>query len=273
MRAILAFAFALGLSSQALADEVVGSISGALFGYAGHTEPGGVYFGFTACPGGPGTNLFCNTSNGPSPPYTLGSIGFVPSSSVSQVFMVDHQTDSTFGAVAQAMQSTPFNENFAFNFGDVGSSFTPASSSSSGGPSDFINGYWDGSTINSVRVTVHAFDFIPVDLGPNGGIFYAIRNLDGFGAPAGSNIVTVELDFYGVRGAYQGPPSGVPEPATWAAMVLGFAMLGDACRRRDRRRPAARVLMLYRQLNRQASKDVGDDRDFGLPTMQPFSGS
>jgi hypothetical protein len=31
------------------------------------------------------------------------------------------------------------------------------------------------------------------------------------------------------------PPAGVPEPATWAMMVLGFGAIGTAARRRDRR--------------------------------------
>jgi hypothetical protein len=33
--------------------------------------------------------------------------------------------------------------------------------------------------------------------------------------------------------------SGVPEPATWAMMILGFAGIGAALRRRNRTAPAA----------------------------------
>jgi len=237
MRAIMIALAMSGIAAPVLADELVGSFTSTLFGYGGTSLPDGAYLGLTVCPGGPGTNVFCNTMTGTSPPFALGPIGLIPSSASAQTFNLDETADPALTAVFAALEATPFNRNLQFCYGDAGSSFDAECADGSGGgggPSDFLPGYWLGSNIDRLELIVHAFDFTLVDLadGPQ----YGIRNLDGFGGAVGSPWVIVELNFYGTRGDYQdGRPGGIPEPQAWALMVLGFGLAGWGLQQRLRR--------------------------------------
>ena len=235
MRLVFALAAIVFCSSPVKAEELIGSAFTSVGGDGGVIEPDGFHIGFTACPGGLGTNQICNTIAGYDPPFALTSLGLIQKSPVIQTFSRTTADDANLAAVFANMQSTPFNRSLAYCFGQVGSSFSPPCNGG-GQSSEFTPGYWAGATITRMEVVVHAFDFVQREIG--GTTVYVMRNLDGDQFPVGSMYISLNLHFYGIRGTYQdGLGTPLPEPATWALSLIGIASVGHVLRR-QRRLPA-----------------------------------
>jgi hypothetical protein len=71
---------------------------------------------------------------------------------------------------------------------------------------------------------------------PSNGLLFVQGSFDFVSANSGTDMSTTRpvVDPYSVGGGPRPPP--VPEPATWSMLIVGFASLGLALRRR---RPAA----------------------------------
>jgi hypothetical protein len=218
---------------------LVGSIDNALYGYTPTASQGetpvGVTIGFTACPGGVGTNIFCNTNSGIVPGYMFENIGLIQASSSGQLFTQDASTAPTFNDIAVAMSAGVFNFSFAHRAETASTVGIPLDGYSYGaaGPSTNLSGYWLGSEIDYVTVTIDPFAFRLKDFGPNGGLVYEIYNPNGPGFYSTDALVNMRFEFYGTRGEYQeAPPApiSVPEPTSWMMLILGFTGLGAALR-------------------------------------------
>jgi len=205
---------------------LVGSISTALFGYSAPNEtPLGVRIGFTACPGGVGTNEQCNTQNGIDPPYIFEDIGLIESSSAPQIFTLDATTASNFDQITTALAGGEFNYSHAHRIESQSTVGIPLDGFSYGGSGTSFNlsGYWDGSNISYIQMTVDPFSFrIREPIPGNGDLLYEIYSPTDL-------MVRVRFDFYGTLGGYQ--PAAAPEPLAWSLLILGFAGAGAALRR------------------------------------------
>ncbi len=71
--------------------------------------------------------------------------------------------------------------------------------------------------------------------GPAGVLFEGIARSVSFGGVA-NQIVFDDITF---GSDVPGPGGGVPEPATWAMLIMGFGLVGSAARRRRVARAAA----------------------------------
>jgi hypothetical protein len=128
--------------------------------------------------------------------------------------------------------------NFASGF-DTGFSFNYASNNTPGSVNvyDGLNG--TGNILATVSLPVNApgcpslGSFCP--FGPAGVLFSGTAKSIGFGGVA-NQIVFDDITF---GSDIPGPASGVPEPATWATMLLGFGAVGVAMRRQRRRKALA----------------------------------
>ena len=84
-----------------------------------------------------------------------------------------------------------------------------------------------------------SFDLARIGFGPDD-VVRAIRvvSLDNGGASPGFDLNAVQITFTSLMPGdpgLPGGPGGVPEPASWAMMITGFALSGFAMRRRARR--------------------------------------
>lgn len=237
----LAVMASIVFSGSNAAAALVGSIDTALYGYTPTAFQGeaplGVTVGFTACPGGPGTNIACNTAGGTFPAYMFENIGLIAASAAQQSFTQDASSSPSFASVVTAMSAGLFNFSFAHRTETGGSLGIPLSGYSYGGagPSDNLSGYWLGSAIDFVTLTVDAFAFRTVDFGQSGAQTNEIYNPQGAGLYGTDRLVRMRFDFYGTQGTYQegaAAPGLVPEPPTWLMLILGFASVGGELRRR-----------------------------------------
>lgn len=73
--------------------------------------------------------------------------------------------------------------------------------------------------------SVHFLGFIDTD-NPFSSVVFG-------GASANGDILAFDLMTIGDRAQVVNPPSGVPEPATWAMLILGFGAVGATLRRRQ----------------------------------------
>ena len=80
------------------------------------------------------------------------------------------------------------------------------------------------------------FDLGQIGFGPNE-VLRAIRIVgrDSNGASPGFDLNAVQITFSSFVAGNPNPTGGVPEPATWAMMIAGFALTGSALRRRTKR--------------------------------------
>lgn len=112
-----------------------------------------------------------------------------------------------------------FNENAdSWDVGDFLISFTQAADGALGGNINFFNDDGDSSPLVSGQVAV----FLPGQVGSsysNNDLFFGFNDS---GSPDG------DFDDYIIR-VSAGP---VPEPATWALLIAGFALVGVSMRRR-----------------------------------------
>ena len=94
------------------------------------------------------------------------------------------------------------------------------------------------NNVDFTSVTLNGFAFTPVSTGT-----FEIRTFPASYFNAGTNTIVV-TGHSGVAGGYDGVISfspGVPEPATWALMILGLGAVGVAMRRNRRQMGALTV--------------------------------
>ncbi|WP_337658356.1 PEPxxWA-CTERM sorting domain-containing protein [Sphingorhabdus sp. Alg231-15] len=146
-----------------------------------------------------------------------------------------------------------------FNFGDTGSAITPDFDFVLTGPGYFnvtdVDGIGDvfQFTINGV---VQPLTSAPVLGGPTtadpdiafaGGFYTRASYLLGAGSYTVTGIVTDSPFGFGGLGGFAelSSTAPVPEPATWAFMILGFGAIGGALRSNRRRQRKAKVKVSY----------------------------
>lgn len=162
------------------------------------------------------------------------NLGLIQSQGLAQSFTQDASISSTFSATVDALSGGPFNFSMAHRLETASTIGIPLDGYSYGaaGPSSNLSGYWYGSEIDYITVTVDPFSFRTHDFGPNGGSVYQLFNPQGPGVHGIDTVVGIRYDFYGTQGAYQEPQGpGVPEPFTWILWTVGFGCLGGAVRR------------------------------------------
>jgi hypothetical protein len=125
--------------------------------------------------------------------------------------------------------NTPFIDRYLFDLGAGLLSFTLTSTftGADGGPQDI--------DFNLVRINAQGAGGVTnVPLSPGTDEYYSIRNLSvaagqyalRLGGSGGSNLNA------SYSGTLNFSPAAVPEPATWAMMILGMGAVGFAMRRR-----------------------------------------
>jgi hypothetical protein len=139
--------------------------------------------------------------------------------------------------------SSPHSGTYAANLGPVGSPGTLSQWLNTVAGASYNVSFWlanDGGTPNSFQASFGS-DPILLSLSNSGGFSYF-----DFSFTATGSSPTLLSFTYQQNPAYwhlddvsvQGPVGGVPEPATWAMMLLGFGAMGISLRRRARSKPA-----------------------------------
>jgi PEP-CTERM motif len=99
-------------------------------------------------------------------------------------------------------------------------------------PIDYFGAYLSGVQINDFITWTDSSGgqsvTVPVDLS-NGGMAFA--GFTDFGQSITSVTISASNDIIGVDDVLYSTSSAIPEPASWAMMLIGFAGLGLACRR------------------------------------------
>lgn len=131
---------------------------------------------------------------------------------------------NTQGNSGQQGFDTYLLDSLSIFSGNVNYTFNPT-----GAPFYFYNGQGISGIADGVNSNVFRFDtatgaFIATD-----NTTFAVTNASGMNF-SGTNGVT----FTGGNGIASSISAAVPEPATWAMMILGFGVLGGALRRRQK---------------------------------------
>lgn len=142
--------------------------------------------------------------------------------------------------------STPSTSG-ANNFGIAGDGFPAGTSANSDssylltlifGDGATISGQYDGSTfLNGTSSTVGALTYTLTGFGWDRS---PADNVSAFSAVSGGD----PSDYSG-QFAYTMQTAAVPEPATWAMMLLGFGAIGFAMRRRKQAEGTKRIRLSY----------------------------
>ena len=139
--------------------------------------------------------------------------------------------DGAFPDIALIPDATAFQLNFGTLSFDAGDNLD---SEIFGGPGIFYsNGQFKGFQF----ITNFAFQSINYQLRINGSVL-TVRLLGANGFATGGNLINATIDGMSggaayVPGAGPGPGGpGVPEPATWAMLIMGFGGVGAVMRRR-----------------------------------------
>ncbi len=165
-------------------------------------------FTLTGTNGGTGISGINNTNLGTNLAgfNVLGASHWLGPSENSVTFNFTRPTNS-FGIFMTGLQQF-YSSNVAFSFNDGSPESLSAPINVNGGTEYF--GFTDATTFTSLTIT----------------------------DPCGTN----GCDFWGVDGVSFNVSSAVPEPSTWALMLLGFAGIGFMAYRRKQNGPALRLV-------------------------------
>lgn len=156
--------------------------------------------------------LFANTGTCGSTPASQCNFFFTPSRALTAVFTVDGVSETYTWTSGEFYLSAGGNDQFGFNFYGSAGSF-------SGSFGDGNSFYPDQGSVNTPILS----DF--TNLGLTHGTFQFNSNGFGFGDAPGSLSASYTT----------GTPGAVPEPATWAMMILGLGLVGGVLRAVRRR--------------------------------------
>jgi hypothetical protein len=215
--ALLAMGFALALPTLAAADTyTLANFSGAINGGNANVKAPFSGNGFTQGMAFSGSFVFDNN-------LIPG-----PASGLQNVF------DQSFPDIA----NIPAAAQFTLNFGPL--TFTEADNDNNQIPFgiQFSNGHFNGFEF------IHDFTFNanPYELRIDGSVLHVVAIVNGF--PTFSNLINAHINIGDANVTGQAPfsptvppppppPPGVPEPASWALMILGFGAVGGLMRRRQ----------------------------------------
>lgn len=133
--------------------------------------------------------------------------------------------DGSFSGAFQnlSLAAGNFSDSYSFNLTDAGVLNATLSS------------IFRTAANNNVDFTSATLNGVDFDIGSTGNVEF--RFLDGLNAVAGPQILVIE-GTSGGNGSYAGTISyskllgGVPEPAAWATLLTGFALVGSSMRRK-----------------------------------------
>jgi hypothetical protein len=233
--ATLAALSLLQLSGVSKADVLFYSVQDIAWGNTEpqNSSPESFIVTFGACvTGAPG----CGFLSGPF----LDPIVFLPSAVTQSVTI---SSGTKFEEIANALSSNTFYEGiFQILSNDaVAPSTLPAQSQGGGGP---VFGF-PGADITSITISIGPFAFQPYAYAFGSYIWAAQSTTSEEIQPWNPGLTpgmypSLTFDVYATSSVPQAPAiPGVPEPSTWAMMLLGFAGLGFAGYRRARAGHAA----------------------------------
>jgi hypothetical protein len=217
MKLLLATSLALGIGSAANAA-VIDDFNRADAGTLGSGWTQQVGTSSISGNQATGTNLSLATYNGGSGNTVSFDVTDVGTSTQYIAAVLGYGTGDNYFIKVQNNGGTQGFGNYAFYSGNNGGGFFGTLSS------PFLTGHVEASFVGTLATLM---------ITPTGGPVQTYTNTYG-AAPTGTGI---GLGFFGAALAdnFGGAaiPSGVPEPETWALMILGFGLVGGAMRRRQ----------------------------------------
>jgi hypothetical protein len=141
-------------------------------------------------------------------------------------------TDTVSGAINRVGLTGSQTDNFRFRIGPVGAA--PIGLGSGSLITSFSNTGATSMLFNSVTFNNGVNTFIVPITALGAGSFGTLSNIPIFSG----NVNTLSVNWTATGNASYGGqltfvPGGIPEPMTWAMMILGFAAVGFAMRRRN----------------------------------------